>query len=190
MIQSFVDIVNENQKPNMVVAEIGVFDGDTTKRYIDVIKKNNGRLYALDWFLGNIGAVGDHMYSLNKEKLRLETFKNNLAEYLDIITIIKGNSQETIQSLEDNSLDICFIDADHRYSNVYNDIRLSIPKMKVGSLLCGHDLNKLYNERDFKTEYLEHDCVDGVHWGVTKAVYDHFGNNIRLHEDFVWSKII
>jgi hypothetical protein len=190
MIQSFIDIVKKNQKPNMVVAEIGVYDGDTSKRYIDIIKKNNGHLYALDWFRGNVGAVGDHMYSVKKENLMLETFQKNLIEYLDIITIVKGPSNETISSLQNESLDICFIDADHRYSHVYNDIKLCLPKMKRGGLLCGHDLNVLYDEKKFKSEYIEYDCIDGIHWGVTKAIYDHFQNEVELHNDFVWSKIV
>ena len=37
----------------MVVAEIGTYDGSTTKTYIDIIKQNQGHLYAVDWFKGN-----------------------------------------------------------------------------------------------------------------------------------------
>jgi hypothetical protein len=180
------------QKPGMVVAEIGVFDGATTKTYIDIIKKNNGHLYAIDWFIGNedVGAEHMHGYKPDNGKNTLNLFKKNLAGYLDVITILEGKSQDQIPHIPDNSLDLCFIDADHRYLNVKEDIRLSIPKVKEAGILCGHDYdgpllkNKEY--LNFTDEQLERDCLGG-HWGVIKAVHEAFGdNNIVLLGESVW----
>jgi hypothetical protein len=186
------DLVEYFQKPGMVVAEIGVFFGATTRTYIDIIKKNNGRLYAIDWFVGNEAVGGEHVhgYKPDNGKNTLNLFKQNLADYLDIITILEGKSHDKIPLIPDNSLDICFIDADHRYPSVKEDIKLCIPKVKETGILCGHDYNGplLKNKEylNFTEEQLKHDCTPDGHLGVVKAVHESFGdNNIVLIED-VW----
>jgi len=41
--------------------------------------------------------------------------------------------------IPDESLDFCYIDADHSYRAVSDDIRLWFPKIKKEGLLGGHD---------------------------------------------------
>ena len=51
-IQAFCDIVSDNAKPGMRVAEVGVYDGSTTFGYIDIIKENKGKFMnnqKIDW---------------------------------------------------------------------------------------------------------------------------------------------
>jgi predicted O-methyltransferase YrrM len=173
-ILAFVDLIKINQSKGMVVAEIGTYDGSTTEAYIDIIKQNNGHLYAVDWFNGNEDVEGPHAYNEDKANDVYNNFINNIHPYLDIITIKRGKSWDMIPEIPDNSLDICFIDADHRYSNVYKDIELCLPKIKPGGLLCGHDLEDINLANTAQPEWLEQDYVNGKHYGVIQAVYDHF----------------
>lgn len=182
-ILAFVDIVKANQSEGMVVAEIGTYDGSTTKAYIDIIKQNNGHLYAIDWFNGNENVTGPHAYNEAKADNIYNNFTNNIQPYLDITTIKRGKSWDMISEIPDNSLDICFIDADHRYSSVYKDIELCLLKMKPGGLLCGHDLEDINLINNINPEWLEQDYVNGKHYGVIKAVYDHFGFDINVVPD-------
>lgn len=191
-IKALTNFLRENKKEGMTMAEIGVFDGSTTRDYIDLIRENNGKLYVVDWFKGNVGAGGVHEYNPDKKTEVLEIFKENLKGYLDLIEIYDGPSHEMIQNIPNNSLDFCFIDADHRYSFVFKDIELMIPKMKKGGIMMGHD----YDDFDknmisfIKDEYLEVDwvhvpeCNKWAHCGVIKAVYDHFEYNIECRQDF------
>jgi hypothetical protein len=49
---------------------------------------------------------------------------------------------------EDNSLDFVYIDANHTYEGVKEDIKYWYPKVKPGGLLLGHDYlpNDMYND--------------------------------------------
>ena len=189
-IKAFVEFVNQNQKNGMVVAEVGVYDGATTKEYVNIIKENEGKLYVIDWFMGNENVTGYHQFDETKKNSVLDTFKNNVSYFLDIIEILDGKSEDMISFIPDNSLDICFIDADHRYTNVYNDIKMLLPKIKKGGFICGHDLEDINLAiTSFDPEWLEKDYVNGAHWGVIKAVYDHFGNDIQVIPDPMGQKI-
>ena len=48
-------------------------------------------------------------------------------------------SREAASILPDGSLDFCYLDADHRYEAVKEDLHLWFPKVKTGGLLAGHD---------------------------------------------------
>jgi len=191
-IKALTDFLIENKKEGMTVAEIGVYDGSTTCDYINLIRENNGRLYVVDWFKGNINAGGTHGFNPSNKENVLNTFKQNLNDYLDIIDIFDGPSHDMIKNIPDGSLDFCFIDADHRYSFVYKDIELMIPKMKKGGIMIGHDYEDIdKNMIPFiKDEYLEVDWVHvpeldrWAHCGVVKAVYDHFGYDVEFRHDF------
>ena len=61
-------------------------------------------------------------------------FKNDPA-----VRFIQALSAEAAPQVPDESLDLCYIDGDHRYQFVVDDIRLWTPKIKPGGLLCGHD---------------------------------------------------
>lgn len=54
-------------------------------------------------------------------------------------TIIRAKSMEAVQTFQDNTLDFVFIDANHEYSHVKDDIREWTKKVKVGGIVAGHD---------------------------------------------------
>ena len=68
-----------------------------------------------------------------------EKFLSNTEKVKHIITPIVGDSVSVAGQYADNSLDFVFIDGDHRYEPVKNDILAWLPKMKIGSILSGHD---------------------------------------------------
>lgn len=190
-IKTFVDLVKNNQKEGMVVVEIGVFDGSTTIGYADIVKQNKGKIYAIDWFKGNISAVGDHKYNESRQTRNIQQFKINLESYLDLIDLKVGQTKDMILQLPDSSVDICFIDADHRYDFVFSDIKLSIPKIKKGGIICGHDFESVDYVNQIKDMSLLNSDVSGNpqrHAGVIQAVYDHFGYEVQCLKDSIWFK--
>lgn len=69
-------------------------------------------------------------------------------------TILKKTSMEAVKNVPDEALDFVFIDADHRYEFVRDDIREWTKKVKPGGIVSGHD-------------YFEGSSEDG---GVIQAV--------------------
>ena len=151
-VDAFINIVKENQKRGMKVAEVGVWCGETTCHYAHIVQNNDGIVYAIDWFKGT-DATGCPGYTPktfaarnfdenNVDKARL-LMEKNLKDYnvADCVDILQGISHEIAKEIPDKSLDICFIDADHSYESVYKDIIAYFNKVKVGGILCGHDYN-------------------------------------------------
>ena len=54
---------------------------------------------------------------------------------------IRGYSHDVAKQIPDDSVDLVFIDANHSYEYVKNDIIDYKPKIKLGGLLSGHDID-------------------------------------------------
>ena len=73
-------------------------------------------------------------------------------------------SEQAALAMPDNTLDFCYIDADHRYEAAKQDIELWLSKVKSGGIICGHD---------YIEDGLHYDQNDGKligDFGVQKAV--------------------
>lgn len=53
-------------------------------------------------------------------------------------------SVEATKDFENDSLDFVYIDADHFYGTVKEDLEAWGPKVKEGGILCGHDYQPIY----------------------------------------------
>lgn len=76
------------------------------------------------------------------------------------------SSAKAAEFMSDRSLDLVFIDAQHTYEGVRDDIALWTPKVRAGGVLAGHDYS-------------------GTFPGVAQAVHEAFGANVRV-EGTVW----
>jgi hypothetical protein len=211
MIKALACLIKKYQKPNMVVCEVGCWTGETTKGYIDIIDKNHGKAIVVDWFYGNEGITDfptpqPHAYKPENANYIEQLFKNNLKQYLNIITIIRNDSKKAVKDIQDNSLDICFLDASHLYKDVKKDIELYLPKVKKGGILCGHDCEDInlahrFNEFQLQQDYIStyftsHLLNKSCHPGVIQAVFDNFGLDVEIINDDegdkipIWSKQI
>lgn len=123
-------------------AEIGCAKGMTTYRLLkhcpDLL------LYAVDLWEYSIDVLSDYSKQIyqdwNFEDIR-NTFDQQTAPYQDRLIILQGVSWKMADHMENGSLDFVFIDADHAYQSVKNDIYAWLPKLKSGGVLCGHDYN-------------------------------------------------
>ena len=75
-------------------------------------------------------------------------------------------SRQACESFEDNSLDFVFVDGDHSYEGVKEDIDIWLPKIKTGGYICGHD----YDSRP----------------GVRQAVDEAFGTAVKADANRTW----
>jgi predicted O-methyltransferase YrrM len=101
-----------------------------------------------------------------------EAFDRVRARYKDRIIKLKMTSLEAAAQTVDESLDLVFIDANHSYSAVKDDIEAWLPKVRRGGILSGHD----YNNTDKYGDYFK---------GVDRAVDERFPAAI-IEPDYVW----
>jgi len=97
------------------------------------------------------------------------------------VEIVESDDFEYIESLEDGSLNMAWIDSSHRQTNVSKQLDLILPKMAANSLLCGHEYNGLltlgvlYAVEDFKRKHEKHLCGFGIQdriwWTVVREPY-------------------
>ena len=123
---------------NLKIAELGVFEGEFSKIINEVCQPKE--LYLVDLFEGYFGS-GDKNRK-NYHYVQLESEMEKLIDYFKTdnkVKIIKSSTTDFLNNLEKDYLDIVYIDADHSYTSVLNDLELSYPKIKSGGMICGHD---------------------------------------------------
>ena len=107
---------------------------------------------------------------------------------------IKGDSGAVLQGLVPG-FDIAFIDGDHRYKVVREDINACMGLVRVGGILCGDDLDRQLGDLnlDEHKEIMEIDeevatTRSGLcyHHGVVQAVHDYFGR-VTCFETRLWA---
>jgi uncharacterized Rossmann fold enzyme len=106
-------------------------------------------------------AQQDHLYSTTKETV---AFAGERAR------VIRAESVKAASEFEDESVDFVFIDANHLYEAVKEDIEAWWPKVRPGGFLSGHD----YENPEYPL------------WGVKRAVDERFGKRVTLGENFCW----
>jgi predicted O-methyltransferase YrrM len=156
--QGLIDLIEEFPN-NTVMAEIGCFAGESTLIFYQSGKIE--KLYAIDPWENNWRDTPDVSKCDMKlvEKLFDERINNT-----DIVKL-KMTMDEAVQLLPE--LDVIYIDGNHDYDYVLNDIELSLTKIKNGGIICGHDYHK--NEI-----------------GVLNAVNKMFGNPEKIFSDSSW----
>lgn len=187
-------LVNMFGKENMVMAEVGVWDGNSLKLYIDRLKQLNGKVYLIDWWKGSTQVES----GLNME-YKEDAYENVYQQVLDIIdrhdakenvVILRGDCAEMAKQLQDEELDLCFLDAGHSYEECKRDIELFYPKVKKGGILSGDDMDitssfhhYLTRVGTFTEEEISKDAVEGKgHPGVLQAVYDYFATDVAPYD--------
>lgn len=127
----------------MHIAEIGVEQGE----YSETICKNNlkAKVYCIDPWKAYKG-YRDHT---RQEKLDrfYETAKERLKSYS--CEIIRKFSLDAVEDFSDESLDAVYIDANHSYESVLEDIVCWYKKIKFGGIIAGHDYIKRKNQDQY-----------------------------------------
>lgn len=114
-----------------VGAEIGVEQGE----YTEVLCKAGLEIYAIDAWQAHKG-YRDHV---NQKKLDgfLEKTKERLAPYN--CHVVKAFSMDAARDFDDESLDFVYIDANHTFRHVADDIYEWSRKVRKGGIVSGHD---------------------------------------------------
>lgn len=130
-----------------VGVELGVEQGE----YSEVLCRANptATLYAIDPWQHYKG-YRDHV---NQAKLDgfYEKTKARLAPWPAIL--VKDFSEHAVKQFKDGSLDFIYIDANHSFQYVVNDLCWWAPKVRKGGIVSGHDYCRTKN--DFHLHVME-----------------------------------
>lgn len=137
------------------VVEIGSWKGRSTHALCSGCK---GTVHAIDHFKGT--PEDGHAVYTEDENI-FEAFKRNVGKFKNL-RIYPVSSHQASGEIE--SVDMAFIDGDHSYEAVKNDILTWLPKTK--RLICGHD----YNQQRI---------------GLRRAVDEIFGDDVNV-VDSIW----
>jgi SAM-dependent methyltransferase len=117
------------------IVEIGVFRGEYTK----VLADSGLDVYGVDPWL----AYPDYpYYNKDDEQWREDGNFQMTVELLQgygNVHLVRETSMNALYLFEDNSLDAVYIDGNHSFKYVAEDICEWIKKVKPGGWICGHD---------------------------------------------------
>jgi hypothetical protein len=118
-----------------VGAEVGVFEGE----HAEILCKNipGLELYCVDSWIPYRGMRDYHTYQFQPA---FEKAQRVLTPYN--CKFIKKFSMDAVKDFEDKSLDFVYIDANHGFRHVIDDVDSWLPKVKRGGIIFGHDFHK------------------------------------------------
>lgn len=135
-------------------AEIGVFRGDTSENLLAEFPLLT--LYCVDPY----STYEQYPEEETKQVLAAaeQECRQKLTRFGDRAIPVKEFSIKAAGIFPDNSLDFVFIDANHEYEFVKEDMEIWFPKVRPGGLFSGHDyrwggVNRAVNEWSAKVGY-------------------------------------
>lgn len=177
---------NRNELPQYLIdnycinngIEIGSFEGQYSKY---ILEHWPGHLYLVDvWTHLDETEYIDLSNKLDSKNIICSVF-DNVSGFEDRSTLIRTTSERASTLFLDNFFDFIYIDANHRYKYVMQDLIHWYPKLKVGGIMAGHDFISDYSldkcNEDGDTHVWLKGLTDSEYkyaglFGVNKAIQD------------------
>ena len=198
-------LVKKVSHPNALFAEVGSWKGFSSFVISMIIKGTGSILYAIDHWQGS---PKTWMENIAEKEDIFSTYKKNLTDlgHWGTVRPMMMESEVAARIFADNVLDLIFIDANHLYEGIKQDIKMWFPKVKKGGIICGHDCEGLYSQysgmakqaidenwnfqgmsdwipkAEFGKNARYYGIGDeiGLHAGVIKAVHEKFGDKYKV----------
>jgi hypothetical protein len=156
-------------------AEIGTFKGQFSKQ---ILNNWSGTLYMIDVWR----PLGDEYLDASNHAEHLDAYSETMKniEGLESRAImIRADSEIASDMFSNESLDFVYIDANHAYDYVVQDINLWYPKVKKGGYMWGHD----YIAMDwYKDPNFAENKKDKYIWSNNNFYHGVFGVNPAVDE--------
>lgn len=118
--------LNNQIKPKSKMIEVGSYTSESTLMFAasGLFKE----IYAIDCAMS-----GEFEFKLQEFEINTRLFDN--------IKLTKDFSHNVVNDFADDSIDFIYIDGDHSFEYVFNEINLYKPKIKKSGIISGHDYN-------------------------------------------------
>lgn len=132
------EFVKEKFKFPIIAAEVGVERGFNAAEMVQ--QMNINKLYVIDDYLPYTDYLGGFCPPEIQDEVYKTMFKN-LSPHLDKIVFITKSSVFASTLFVDEFFDFIYIDGNHNYDSVIEDMQAWFPKVKKGGVLGGHDFD-------------------------------------------------
>lgn len=167
-ISDLINLFNHVKDIDGKIIEIGCWEGRTAialanKCYPEILICN-------DTWLGNVQeSIITGVTHISEDIVRVRdvynTFITNMDGYTNKnYTVVKEDCIEWLKTF-DGCIKFIHIDASHDYESVFETIKLILPKMVKGGIICGDDYTSVHISR--------HDLHGGVERAVKETLPDH-----------------
>lgn len=162
------------------VLEIGSFNGASAVAMGHALKNRNGRIHCIDpWsdYVKQEDFSSFKQHRIADDNRIINNFINNTNFLGNQVKMMRGFSSDFAGMIAGQDFDLIFIDGDHHYESVKNDILMCLAALKPGGVLTGHDYHSMAH-------------------GVRKAVDEMIGHvtSIRvkgtINETYIWFAVI
>ena len=167
VLEKLIMSLHEKLQRQIFVVELGVASGNTSEYLLRVLPFIH--LSLVDkWPLQQISESGKYP--------AMWTVRDRTEFCADRRKLHRGLSVDVASKFENESQDLVFIDANHQFESVDQDISAWLPKIRHGGIISGHDI-------DSRKDKL------GI-WGVRRAVEKHFGKKFNIDSNVWWSAVL
>lgn len=174
------------KNPGIRILEIGCWLGHSTSILAKYAKDNDGLVICIDNFKGSPGTFLTEYAEIHDVR---KEFISNMEELglMQNIILIPFDSFKAFKILSSKSFDLVFIDGNHEYESVKNDIFIGLDAIKPQGIISGHDFEKdcPLDMNNLPAEALTQDMYGGYHCGVIKTVKDYI-IKYNLSGDRIW----
>jgi hypothetical protein len=187
----------QGQKPAFRILEVGSWAGGSCVAWCETARQIDCPLvvYCVDpweWYEQYLSLDPGSHYRTMENALATDRifslFLHNISVlgFRDNVRIMRGYSSEILPILRPESFDFVYIDGNHSYSYVVNDIKNAKCLVRTAGVVCGDDAELLFTEIDgaFCRINAERDFVacprthENYHPGVTLAIHEEFNDDV------------
>lgn len=170
------------KKPLRII-EIGARYGESSElliktfnidKYVIIDPYTSYDEYQSDGFNAIIKDNDDKIF--NETKQRLERLTKNVIFIREF-----SNNKDIINIIDDESFDLIFIDGNHTYKYVLEDLINYYPKIKKGGLVIGDDFFMRHKDNDILKTLFKNDIPDYNEPMVYEAVIEFCNKNNLSH---------
>lgn len=150
-----------------VGAEIGVAFGENAEFILD--KSNLSLLWLVDPWDYVLGENPKGFADAIKDWQGCYDYcAAKMARFGTRAVMLRMSSQNASKAIRDESLDFCYIDANHMAPHIQNDLECWFPKVKVGGIFGGHDYHMVHR-KDYQCDV--QNAVDDFFFGRSEKIH-------------------